>query len=96
LFLVEFIIHHIEIAVQSIHAQENEHVVVAAMRTDEARCFRLAPRVDVLPQWSRRGLVDEMEGDAGEFLFEQASTDDHSVDKAILIASQRIILVRRC
>jgi putative methyltransferase len=48
----------------SIHAAENEHVVESALQSDEAksRCFKLAPRSDVLPAWSRRGHAEEMTG----------------------------------
>ncbi|OJA11980.1 hypothetical protein AZE42_10675 [Rhizopogon vesiculosus] len=48
----------------SVHATENEHVVRSALQSDEAksRCFKLAPRGDVLPTWSRRGQVEEMMG----------------------------------
>ncbi|KAK7044180.1 hypothetical protein VNI00_007900 [Paramarasmius palmivorus] len=47
----------------SIHAIENEHVVCAALKSDEAlaRNFKLAPRDDVLPTWTRRGLPEEMD-----------------------------------
>ncbi|KAJ8586927.1 williams-Beuren syndrome critical region protein 20 copy A [Rhizopogon salebrosus TDB-379] len=51
----------------SVHATENEHVVGSALQSDEAksRCFKLAPRGDVLPTWSRRGQAEEMgTGDA--------------------------------
>lgn len=46
----------------SVHATENEHVVRNALQSDEAksRCFKLAPRSDVLPTWSRRGQAEEM------------------------------------
>jgi len=46
----------------SIHAIENEHVVRQALTTDEALNgrFRLAQPENVLPSWTRRGLVDEM------------------------------------
>ena len=76
MFRILFTIHHIEIA-QSIHAQENEHVVMAAIRADEAKRFRLASRADVLPQWPRRGLVDETDGDAGKFIL------DYSINQSI-------------
>ncbi|KAI9512987.1 S-adenosyl-L-methionine-dependent methyltransferase [Russula earlei] len=41
----------------SIHPEENEQVVSAALRSTEAAAsgFRLAPRTTVLPAWSRRG-----------------------------------------
>ncbi|ESK92331.1 nucleus protein [Moniliophthora roreri MCA 2997] len=47
----------------SIHATENEHVVCAALKSDEAlaKNFTLAPRNDVLPKWSRRGIPEEMD-----------------------------------
>lgn len=46
----------------SIHAAENEQVVVAALESDEAKTnkFTLAPRSEVLPTWERRGLPEEM------------------------------------
>ena len=42
-------------------------MVMAALRSNEAKCFRLAPRTDVLPDWPRRGIVDEMGGNSGKF-----------------------------
>jgi hypothetical protein len=41
----------------SIHPEENEQVVAAALRSTEAIAggFRLAPRSAVLPEWPRRG-----------------------------------------
>jgi len=41
----------------SVHPEENEQVVSAALRSTEATAggFRLAPRSAVLPAWSRRG-----------------------------------------
>lgn len=45
----------------SVHAQENEHVVEAALRSDEASgTFTLGLAGDVLPAWGRRGLETEM------------------------------------
>ncbi|KAL0067862.1 hypothetical protein AAF712_005030 [Marasmius tenuissimus] len=46
----------------SIHAVENEHVVSEALKSDEATAgnFKLAPANQVLPQWPRRGLPEEM------------------------------------
>ncbi|KAJ7242784.1 S-adenosyl-L-methionine-dependent methyltransferase [Mycena haematopus] len=46
----------------SIHATENEHVVRAALVSDEAMAgpFHLASQKDVLPKWHRRGLSQEM------------------------------------
>lgn len=57
----------------SIHAVENEHVVFAALRSNEGigRGFTLAPRSEVVPTWPRRGLDeaasngDEREPGAG-------------------------------
>jgi putative methyltransferase len=45
-----------------VHAAENEHVVRAALRCDEAAAgpFGLAPRAEVLPAWPRRGVAEEM------------------------------------
>ncbi|KDQ15892.1 hypothetical protein BOTBODRAFT_275080 [Botryobasidium botryosum FD-172 SS1] len=47
----------------SIHAQENEQVVRAALASEEAqsRGFVLAPRSQVIPTWERRGLEDELD-----------------------------------
>ncbi|KAG5645555.1 hypothetical protein DXG03_005830 [Asterophora parasitica] len=47
----------------SIHATENEHVVRETLNSEEARTgpFSLADRTEVLPQWHRRGLPDELE-----------------------------------
>ncbi|TFY60812.1 hypothetical protein EVG20_g7282 [Dentipellis fragilis] len=44
----------------SVHAVENEHVVMQAINSDEAARggFALASRADVLPSWHRRGLPD--------------------------------------
>ncbi|KAF7375170.1 25S rRNA (Cytosine-C(5))-methyltransferase rcm1 [Mycena sanguinolenta] len=46
----------------SIHATENEHVVRAALVSDEAIAgpFHLATQEDVLPKWHRRGMPEEM------------------------------------
>ena len=46
----------------SIHATENEHVVLESLRSEEARAgpFSLASPNEVLPQWPRRGLSEEM------------------------------------
>ncbi|KAG6850690.1 hypothetical protein H0H93_009848 [Arthromyces matolae] len=47
----------------SIHAIENEHVVLEILVSEEAKTggFSLASPEDVLPQWPRRGLPEEME-----------------------------------
>ncbi|KAG6854394.1 hypothetical protein C0991_007385 [Blastosporella zonata] len=47
----------------SIHATENEHVVLESLNSDEAKAgsFGLASPKEVLPQWPRRGLPEEME-----------------------------------
>ncbi|KAJ3917093.1 S-adenosyl-L-methionine-dependent methyltransferase [Lentinula edodes] len=47
----------------SVHAIEDEHVVRAALKSDEAlsRHFELAPQSQVLPQWKRRGYSNEMD-----------------------------------
>ncbi|KAH6909037.1 williams-Beuren syndrome critical region protein 20 copy A [Coprinopsis sp. MPI-PUGE-AT-0042] len=52
----------------SIHAAENEHVVRAALESDEAKAgpFSLAPRNEVIPLWRRRGLPEEMNSNQGE------------------------------
>ncbi|KIJ52544.1 hypothetical protein M422DRAFT_26124 [Sphaerobolus stellatus SS14] len=49
----------------SIHAEENEQVVIAALKSEEAKSghFKLAPRSQVIPTWIRRGIPEEM----GEF-----------------------------
>ncbi|KAH9966239.1 S-adenosyl-L-methionine-dependent methyltransferase [Lactifluus volemus] len=41
----------------SVHPEENEQVVYAALQSAEAAAggFKLAPRAEVLPEWSRRG-----------------------------------------
>ncbi|KAF8624546.1 hypothetical protein AX15_005849 [Amanita polypyramis BW_CC] len=46
----------------SIHAIENEHVIQAAMDTEEAKVgkFTLAPRDEVLPTWQRRGIDEQL------------------------------------
>ena len=51
----------------SIHPEENERVVAAALRSTEATAggFTLAPRATVLPTWSRRGqpgILDDTGG----------------------------------
>ncbi|TFK27172.1 S-adenosyl-L-methionine-dependent methyltransferase [Coprinopsis marcescibilis] len=50
----------------SIHATENEHVVRSALDSKEANAgpFSLAPRDQVIPTWSRRGLPEEMNCEA--------------------------------
>jgi 16S rRNA C967 or C1407 C5-methylase (RsmB/RsmF family) len=47
----------------SIHAIEDEHVVRDVLKSDEAISgnFTLAPSEQVLPQWTRRGLPEEMD-----------------------------------
>ncbi|KAF8072034.1 S-adenosyl-L-methionine-dependent methyltransferase [Lyophyllum atratum] len=47
----------------SVHATENEHVVRESLNSDEAKTglFSLASPKEVLPQWHRRGLPDELE-----------------------------------
>ena len=44
----------------SIHAIENEHVVLTALNSPEAKSgpFSLSPRTAVLPAWPRRGQAD--------------------------------------
>ncbi|CAK5269202.1 unnamed protein product [Mycena citricolor] len=46
----------------SIHVIENEHVVRAALLSEEAQAssFCLAPPTDILPGWPRRGIAEEM------------------------------------
>ncbi|KAH8831525.1 S-adenosyl-L-methionine-dependent methyltransferase [Flagelloscypha sp. PMI_526] len=46
----------------SIHAIENEHVVAAALASEEARNakFVLAPQSFVIPSWPRRGLEEHL------------------------------------
>lgn len=43
----------------SIHAEEDERVVAAALKAGKGK-WRLAPRSSVLPTWERRGLVEEL------------------------------------
>jgi len=47
----------------SIHATENERVVRNALNSEEATVgnFRLAPQMEVLPTWPRRGYLDELD-----------------------------------
>ncbi|KAG7089845.1 hypothetical protein E1B28_011490 [Marasmius oreades] len=47
----------------SVHAIENEHVVAEALKSDEAKHgnFKLATASEVLPQWPRRGLPQEID-----------------------------------
>ncbi|KAF9266542.1 S-adenosyl-L-methionine-dependent methyltransferase [Marasmius fiardii PR-910] len=47
----------------SVHAIENEHVVAEALKSDEAKNgnFKLATPDEVLPQWPRRGLPEEID-----------------------------------
>lgn len=47
----------------SIHATENEHVVAAALKSEEASTgrYQLASPSDVLPKWHRRGLQHEVD-----------------------------------
>lgn len=43
----------------SIHAEEDERVVAAALKAGKG-AWRLAPRSSVLPTWERRGLPEEL------------------------------------
>lgn len=47
----------------SVHATENEHVVRDALKSEEAESggFKLEAPENVLPQWKRRGLPEEMD-----------------------------------
>lgn len=47
----------------SLHAIENEHVVRAALKSEEARTgqFMLAGREVVMPTWHRRGIPEELD-----------------------------------
>lgn len=45
----------------SVHAVENEHVVLEALRKSPG--WRVCARSDSLPKWPNRGLVDECAGD---------------------------------
>ncbi len=47
----------------SVHATENEHVVRDALKSEEAESggFKLETPENVLPQWKRRGLPEEMD-----------------------------------
>jgi len=63
----------------SIHATENEHVVRAALNSDEAlsKGFKLASPHQVLPTWPRRGLEDELDSpDDAASLVRCSPTDD--------------------
>ncbi|KAF8525811.1 S-adenosyl-L-methionine-dependent methyltransferase [Hysterangium stoloniferum] len=66
----------------SIHAAENEHVVVKALDSEEARRagFSLATRDQVLPTWERRGLAEEMGDDAelADCVVRCSPGDDHT------------------
>lgn len=44
---------------------ENERVVCNALKSEEAQAndFRLAPQIEVLPSWPRRGSVSDFDGD---------------------------------
>ncbi|KAG0193894.1 hypothetical protein DFQ28_002769 [Apophysomyces sp. BC1034] len=46
----------------SVHAQENEHVVRTVLADNNE--FELALRDSVLPTWERRGMPEEIDGDA--------------------------------
>lgn len=46
----------------SIHAVENEGVVMAALRK-AGPAWRVAPRSDALPRWPHRGLLESCDGD---------------------------------
>ncbi|KAI0312107.1 S-adenosyl-L-methionine-dependent methyltransferase [Amylostereum chailletii] len=50
----------------SIHATENEHVVLSALKSPEAAAgpFVLAPRTQVLPTWPRRGAPGVLASDS--------------------------------
>ncbi|BEI81873.1 hypothetical protein CcaverHIS002_0210330 [Cutaneotrichosporon cavernicola] len=47
----------------SIHAEEDERVVVKALKSGGGK-WRVAPRASVLPAWERRGRVEELGTDA--------------------------------
>ncbi|EMD34155.1 hypothetical protein CERSUDRAFT_55626 [Gelatoporia subvermispora B] len=66
----------------SIHATENEHVVRQALQTEEAlgAGFRLAPREQVLPQWKRRGISEEMNSPADAQSVVRCSPDEDATN----------------
>ncbi|EIW67267.1 hypothetical protein TREMEDRAFT_72198 [Tremella mesenterica DSM 1558] len=49
----------------SIHAEEDEQVARAALQSSDAQAagWKLAPRAEVLPAWSRRGRAEELGGE---------------------------------
>ena len=68
----------------SIHAIENEHVVEAALASDEAKSghFMVAPRDQVLPKWERRGKGDEMQNSGMHKRTKPTAYTDHSLELA--------------
>jgi putative methyltransferase len=50
----------------SVHHEENEEVVVRALESPiaKSRGWKLAPRSQVIPSWSTRGLIEHCEGKA--------------------------------
>lgn len=52
----------------SVHNEENEHVVIAALESDEAKHggWRLAERARVLPTWPHRGRPEACRAEAAE------------------------------
>lgn len=62
----------------SIHPEENEQVVAAALRSTEAIAggFRLAPRSAVLPEWPRRGQSGNLDDAATEAVLRCSPEED--------------------
>jgi len=62
----------------SIHPEENEQVVAAALRSTEATTggFTLAPRDAVLPTWSRRGQAGILDDTATEAVIRCSPGED--------------------
>jgi len=62
----------------SIHPEENEQVVAAALRSTEAIAggFRLAPRSEVLPEWPRRGQPGNLDDAATEAVLRCSPEED--------------------
>lgn len=52
----------------SIHPEEDEHVVLRALKSPTAKQmgWSLAKSADVIPEWTRRGRAEEMGGKEGE------------------------------
>lgn len=62
----------------SIHAEEDEHVIMKALASKEAKArgWTLAPRSEVLPAWERRGRPSEMGDNKGASLSQPRVHDE--------------------